>query len=86
MIDQRPSVSESALEAEHVLIAVPDTEDGKEVTRYFVSEEAADAAFPGRIRETSDLAGIWSDLDWDAMEEALDRIRHESVPTPPIDL
>ena len=63
MIDQRPSVSGLALEAKHVLIAVPDTEDGKEVTRYFVSEEAAGAAFPGRIREALDLVGVWSDLD-----------------------
>ena len=30
--------------------------------------------------------GSWSDLDWEEMEAALDRIRHESRPTPPIDL
>lgn len=31
-----------------------------------------------------DLFGAWSHLDEDEMIEALDRIRHESVPTPPI--
>lgn len=33
-----------------------------------------------------DLVGAWSDLDIDEMADALDRIRHESKPTPPIDL
>jgi hypothetical protein len=38
------------------------------------------------IEETLALAGSWSDLDWDEMEQALDRIRHESKPTPPFTL
>jgi hypothetical protein len=38
------------------------------------------------IEETLALAGSWSDLDWDTMEEELDRIRHESKPTPPFRL
>jgi len=28
------------------------------------------------------LAGSWSDLNWDIVEEELYRIRHESSPTP----
>jgi hypothetical protein len=32
------------------------------------------------------LAGAWRDLDWDEAMKELDRIRHESTPTPPIDL
>jgi len=32
------------------------------------------------------VAGAWSHLDWDEMVEALDRIRHDSKPTPPIEL
>jgi len=39
-----------------------------------------------RIRIARLLAGAWKDLDWDEMEESLYRIRHESTPTPPIDL
>jgi hypothetical protein len=30
--------------------------------------------------------GAWSDMDFDETLDALDRIRHESKPTPPIDL
>ncbi len=32
------------------------------------------------------LAGAWKDLPSDQMEEDLDRIRHQSKPTPPIEL
>ena len=32
------------------------------------------------------LAGRWNDLDWDQMEEGLHRNRHESQPTPSIDM
>jgi hypothetical protein len=32
------------------------------------------------------MAGSWSDMDWDEMEQGLYRIRHESKPTPPIDV
>lgn len=38
------------------------------------------------VQEALDLAGAWDDLDWDEMEQALYRIRHESKPTPPIEL
>jgi hypothetical protein len=68
------------------LYAVPDEIDGQEVVRYLTTEEAADALSSAKsIAEAHALAGVWSDLDWDEMEEALDRIRHESKPTPPID-
>jgi hypothetical protein len=32
------------------------------------------------------VIGAWSDLDWDETVAALDQIRHESKPTPPIKL
>jgi hypothetical protein len=38
------------------------------------------------IAETVALAGAWKDLPSDHMEEELDRIRHASKPTPPLDL
>jgi len=64
------------------LIVVP---VGDAEVRYFTSVADADA-YVGQdaIQEALDLAGAWSDLDGDAMLEALDRIRHESNPTPPI--
>jgi hypothetical protein len=38
------------------------------------------------VQDALSLAGAWSHLDWDDMVEMLDRIRHESKPTPPIKL
>ncbi len=68
------------------LIAIPWEENGEEVTYYFVDEESANA-FVAERRAQPDLSwiGAWAHLDWDELEDALDRIRHESKPTPPID-
>lgn len=69
------------------LIGIPFAENGHEVIRYFIDETAADAAVREQaIQQAVSLAGSWSDLDWDEMEAALDRIRHDSPPTPPITL
>jgi hypothetical protein len=69
------------------LIALVFEENGREVVRYFTSDEEADAAVgPDSIQAALDLAGAWSDLDWDEMVEGLDRIRHESPPSPPISI
>ena len=38
------------------------------------------------IEETLALAGSWKDLDFDNMLDELDRIRHESKPTPRLNL
>jgi len=38
------------------------------------------------IAETLALAGAWKDLDFDDMLAQLDKIRHESIPTPPLNL
>jgi hypothetical protein len=74
------------VEDDHPLIGVFANENGKDITRYFSYEEAADAAANGSsLVAALGVIGAWSDLDWDEMEAALDRIRHESQPTPPID-
>jgi hypothetical protein len=58
-----------------------------DVVRNFMAEEDADAqATPVGIQKALSLAGGWGDWDWDEMEAALERIRHESTPTPPIEL
>jgi hypothetical protein len=70
------------------LIAIPGEEDGEEVTYYFVDEEAADAFVEERRGGAEpDLSwiGAWAHLDWDEFVEEIDRIRHQSKPTPPID-
>lgn len=69
------------------LIGIPFGVNGHEVVRYFTSEEAADAA----VREAQPpvsraVAGVWADLDADEVLDALDRLRHSSVPTPPMEL
>lgn len=69
------------------LIGVITHEEGQEVIHYFAEEAEADAAISSSpIQEILNLAGSWSDLNWDVVEEELYRIRHESRPTPPISL
>jgi hypothetical protein len=67
------------------LIGVMTEEQGIEVVRYFTAEQDADRVL---VEDTTQaalaLAGAWSDLAWDELEQALDRIRHESQPTPPL--
>jgi hypothetical protein len=60
---------------------------GDDEARYVTSEDDADAyvAKGHPAAAPISLAGVWSDLDWAEAEAALDRIRHESAPTPPID-
>jgi hypothetical protein len=77
----------------HVLAVHPDrpligiilVEDGEEVVQYFADEDEADAAVAQLATSERSLAGAWADLDWDEALIELDRIRHESKPTPPID-
>jgi len=62
-------------------------ESGREVACYFANEAEARAALPAdSIQDALSLAGAWSDLDWDEAAAALDRIRHESPPSPPLTL
>ena len=69
------------------LIGIPFEENGHEVVRYFSEEAQADKAVSDEVTQTAlDLAGAWSDLDWEDMQQELDRIRHQSQPTPPIEL
>jgi hypothetical protein len=69
------------------LIGIPAEEPGQLVTRYFADEEEADRVLgQDGVRRALSAIGAWSHLDWDETERALDRIRHEGTPTPPIDL
>ena len=47
--------------------------------------EPTQAAAQEGIQRALSLAGAWSDLDWEETLEELDRIRHQTPPTPPID-
>ncbi len=71
-------------ETEQPLIGVVVEEQGLEFVRYFGAEAAADAATSeGDLAAALSVIGAFGDLDWDEMEDALDRIRHESTPSPP---
>ena len=55
--------------------------------RYFTTEEDADAALAAdAVTDALSLAGAWRDLAWEAVVSDLDRLRHESQPTPPVSL
>jgi hypothetical protein len=67
------------------LIGVISHDEGREVIHYFAAEADA-ASSSNAIQEVLNLAGSWSDLNWDIVEEELYRIRHENPPSPPISL
>jgi hypothetical protein len=67
------------------LIGIARIEDGRETVHYYCREEDAEAASSSEVaQEALALAGAWADLDWSELEQGLDRIRHQSRPTPPI--
>jgi hypothetical protein len=68
---------------DHPLVGVIVREHGQDVTHYVVDEQDTDAA--EAVRQAKALAGAWRDLDWDEAVAELDRIRHESEPTAPIE-
>ncbi len=87
MTQQHISPSVFTIPSNQPLIGIPFEENGQEVTRYFSEEAQADTTVSEDVTQTAlKLAGAWSDLHWEDMERELDRIRHESTPTPPIDL
>ena len=78
----------------HVLIAQPDqpligvidSRGGEVSVRYFTGDGTDATSDAESIQRALDLAGAWNDLDWAGAERELDQIRHESVPTPPVEL
>ncbi len=69
------------------LVGILVTENGHQATRFFTDEaEADDALGDSATQAALQAIGAWADLDWDTAVEELDRIRHESKPSPPLDL
>lgn len=67
-------------------VLVPDEHDEGAVT-YFTDEDEADQTVTdAAVQAALALAGAWSDVPWEEIEAGLDRIRHESEPTPPLEL
>ena len=75
-----------AVTPDRPLIGIVVIEEGQEVVRYFADQQDIAAIFgTPTIEDVRSLAGAWADLDWEEALDELDRIRHESQPTPPID-
>jgi len=72
--------------ADRPLVGIIVRENGDEVVRLFAESEDAEPADDGAIEDALSLAGAWSDLVWEDVAAALDRIRHESRPSPPLSL
>lgn len=70
------------------LIGVIRQRKGQEVVEYFVDERETDqASVQARRQRALSLLGAWGHLDSsDDFLDELDRIRHQSMPTPPIEL
>lgn len=81
-----PRPSSFTVRSDAPLLSVIDEENGEEVTRYFPDEPAAEAVVTeADTRAALNAIGAWADLDWEETISELERIRHESKPTPPID-
>jgi hypothetical protein len=75
------------LDLDDLFAAYPDLkrEDVKACLRYAhraVTEKRKAERASARLKEALSMIGAWSDLDLDETLDALDRIRHESTPTP----
>lgn len=74
------------VERHEPVVAIPITENGREVVYYGVDgAEYQQSPHPLSVQDALDLAGAWSDIDWDEAVDTLDHIRHESKPTPPVE-
>lgn len=68
------------------LIGIPLEGDGQEVVHYFTDEAEADRALgQDSAQRALRVIGAWKDIDTPDALDILDRIRHESEPTPPIE-
>jgi hypothetical protein len=70
------------------LVSVSEFDGSEKITRLYVEDIAepdTGTITDDMIARARSVIGAWDDLDWGETVEALDRIRHESRPTPPID-
>lgn len=75
------------IRSDQPLIGVLVEENGEEMVRYFSEEpEPNTIASQSVTQDAIRLAGAWSDLDWEELEQELNRIRHETPPSPPLAL
>lgn len=69
------------------LIGVVMGDVDNQVVFYFAREqEIEELRVAHEPQIAQDLAGAWSDLDWEQMARELDHNRHEAPPSAPLDL
>jgi hypothetical protein len=86
-MSERSVPTSLSVDGDRPLVGVPGREDGREVARYFVDDSAEETVLPADVlRRARAAIGSWSGMDWEETRAALDRLRHESEPAPPIDL
>ncbi len=83
-----PSTADLIVREGQGLVGVTVVENGQQATRFLTDEAKADEdeTLAAGTQAALQAIGAWADLDWDEAVEELDRIRHESKPTPPLDL
>ena len=88
MAEQRgPSMASLTVREDQGLVGVVVAENGLQATRFFTDESEADESLVDAGTQAALQAiGAWADLDWDEAVEELDRIRHQSKPSPPLHL
>lgn len=70
------------------LVGVIEETNGQRIVRYSAgsADQGDTQGSDQTLQDALAVIGAWSDLDWDALADDLDRLRHEQQPTPPIDL
>jgi hypothetical protein len=88
MTDQHgPTLAGLTVREDQGLVGVVVTENGHLTTQFYADDAGTGgAAVDAGIQQALQAIGAWSDLDWDEAVEELDRIRHASKPSPPLDL
>jgi hypothetical protein len=79
-----PSRASIVIRGDQPLVGVF-VEDDADLVEYF-ADDAAPSPLSRGAQEALSGIGAWRDMDWDDLADSLDRIRHESTPTPPIEL
>jgi hypothetical protein len=83
---KQPSPEVLTLRPNQPLAAIIVEENGQRVVKYFAADGPRPVPSGETLRAALAAIGSSSDIDWDEWAEQLDRIRHESRPTPPIEL
>ena len=75
-----PTIRKRARSVGHVA-----AENGREVARPEAEQAEPNVVLSAGARAALSAIGAWANMDWEETLAELDRIRHESKPSPPLD-